>query len=61
MNIQYGVGKVFGYRERAYSIGVNYYFGPRRTNITHATPNYGPGKSKFEVEYYRQKYFLQKK
>ena len=34
-------------------MGVNTYFGPRRTNIPHATPNYGPLKSKFEVYYYR--------
>ena len=31
-------------------MGVNYYFGIRRTNIPHAKPNYGPGKSKFEIE-----------
>ena len=34
-------------------MGVNDYFGSIRTNITHAEPNYGPGKSKFEVDYYR--------
>ena len=34
-------------------MGVNTYFGPRRNNIPHTTPNYGPGKSKFEVDYYR--------
>ena len=30
---------------------VNAYFGPIRTNIPHATPNYGYIKSKFEVDY----------
>ena len=32
-------------------MGVSAYFGPKRKNIPHATPNYGPGKSKFEVDY----------
>ena len=27
----------------------------------HATPNYGPRKYKFEVDYYRQTYFPQEK
>ena len=35
-------------------MGVNSYFVPRRTNRPHATPNYGPGKSKFDIDYYRQ-------
>ena len=35
---------------------LNAYFGPIRTNRPHETPNYGPGKYKFEVDYYRQKY-----
>ena len=30
-------------------MGVNYYFDPRRRNIPHATPNYAPGKCKFEL------------
>ena len=32
-------------------MGVNAYFGPRITNIPHETPNYGPGKYKFEIDY----------
>ena len=32
MNIQGVIGKVFGPIERAYSMGGNAYFGPRRTN-----------------------------
>ena len=32
MNIQDDIGKVFEYRERAYSMGVNDYFGPREKN-----------------------------
>ena len=53
MNIQDLIGKGCGSRERSYSMGVNTYFGPRRNNIPHTTPNCGPGKSKFEVDYYR--------
>ena len=34
----------------------NYFFGPRRTNIPHSTPNYGPRKYNFEVDYHRQIY-----
>ena len=56
INILYGIGNGFGYRERAYSLGVNDYFGPRQTNIPHKTHNYRPGKSKLEVDYYRQTY-----
>ena len=56
MNIQYGVGKVSGSRERAYSMGVNAYFGTRRTNMTHDIPNYGIVKYKFEVYYNGQTY-----
>ena len=51
MNIQDRIVKVFVSIERAYHMVVNYYFGPRRTNIPHATPNYVPVKSKFEVDY----------
>ena len=40
---------------------VNDYFGHRRTNGTHATPNYGTGKSKFEIDYYIQALFSEKK
>ena len=54
MNIQYFIGKISGYRKRAQYIGVNAYFGPRITNRPHATPNYGPGKYKFEMYYYSQ-------
>ena len=61
MNIQDGICNGYGSRERAYSMGVNDYFVPRRTNRPHATPNYGPVKSKFEVGYYRQTYFSPEK
>ena len=54
MNIQDGIGKGFGSRERAYYMGVNIYSVPRQTNRPHETPNNGPGKSKYEVYYYRQ-------
>ena len=37
-------------------MGVNN-FGPRQTNIQHETPNYEPGKSQVEVDYYRNTYF----
>ena len=56
MNIQYGIGKIFGFREIEYSMGVKDYFGRWWTNRPHATPNYWPGKYKFEVDYYRQTY-----
>ena len=56
LNIQYEIGKGFGSRERAYYMGVNAYFDTRRANIPHATPNYEHGKSKCEVEYYKQRY-----
>ena len=56
MNIQDVIGKIFGSRERPYYMGSNYYFVPRQTNISHSTPNYGPRKYNFEVDYYRQIY-----
>ena len=36
---------------------MNDYFYPIKTNIPHATPNYGPGKYILEVDYYRHTYF----
>ena len=38
-------------------MGVNAYFGTRITNRPHATPNYLPEKSKFEIDYYRQAFY----
>ena len=35
---------------------MNTYFSPRRKNIPHVTPNYGPRKSKLEIDYYRHTY-----
>ena len=61
MNIQYGICKKFGSRERAYYTGVNYYFGPRQTNRPHETLNCGPVKSYFEVGYYKETYCYTKK
>ena len=49
MNIQDAIGMIFASRERSYSMGVNEYFGYRISNITNETPNYGPGKYKFET------------
>ena len=60
-NIKYSIEKWFGSRERVYYIGVNDYFGPRRTNRPHATPNYRPGKYKCEIDYYRHKYCYSEK
>ena len=59
MNIQDAIGKGFGSIERSYYIGVNDYFGLRRTNIPHVTPNYETVKYKYEVEYSRQTYCSQ--
>ena len=56
MNIQDGIGKWFGYRERAQSMRLNAYIGPRLANIPHTTTNCGPGKSKFKMDYYIYKY-----
>ena len=56
MNIQFFTVNGYGHRERTYYMGVNAYFDPRQTNIPHETPNYGPGKSNFEVDYYQQTY-----
>ena len=53
--------KVSGSLEREYSMGVNYYFCFRRTNIPHAAHNYGPGKSKYAIDYYRQTYCFPEK
>ena len=47
LNIQYAIGKLFGSRERELYMELNDYFGPRRTNRTHSTPNYVPEQSKF--------------
>ena len=44
LNIQYAIGKGFGYRETAYSMVVIECFCPLRTNTPHETPNYGPGQ-----------------
>ena len=43
INIQDGISKGFGSRERSYYMGVNAYFGPRWTNRQHKTPNFRPG------------------
>ena len=61
MNIQNGIGEGFGYIERAYSMVVNAYFGTWHIKTPHATPTYGPGKSKVEVDYYIKKYCSQEK
>ena len=61
MNIQYGIGKWFRYIEIAYSIVVNAYFGPRRTNRPHTTPNYGPENLGLKLIIIDRHIILQKK
>ena len=56
MNIQCWIGKGFGYKERSSYMGVNAYIGLIQTNGPPVTSSYGPGKSKFEVDYYWQTY-----
>ena len=58
IKIQDAIGKLFGSIERSYYMGVTDYFGPRRKNRPNATTNYGPGKYKYEINYYRQTYLL---
>ena len=41
-------------------MGLNPYFFPIRTNIPHPATNYGSGKSKFEINYYRHTYSFPK-
>ena len=41
LNIQDAIRKIFGSREREFSMEVNAYFGPKWTNRLHATPSYG--------------------
>ena len=50
-----------GLDKKAYSMKLYIYFGPKRENWPHATLNHGPGKSKFEVYYYRETYFSTEK
>ena len=54
MNIQYAIVKGFNYREVALYMRRHFYFDPIRTNIPHAAPSYGTGRSNFENNYYRQ-------
>ena len=56
MNVLAVVVKGFGSIERAYYMGLNDYFCPRISNRPHATPNYGPLKYKYKVDYDRQTY-----
>ena len=37
-------------------MGLNDYFGTRRTNRPHETTNDGPGKARIKIDYYRQTY-----
>ena len=56
LNIQDSIENGFGSREIELFMGVNSYFGPIIINRPHATPKYEPGKSKFDNDYYGQKY-----
>ena len=54
MNIQDAIGKGFGSIEIAIYVRLNDYFDPIIINRPRANPNYGPGQSKFQIDYYRQ-------
>ena len=41
-------------------MGANDYSPPRITNIPHENPNYGYRQPKFEIDYYRHKYYFLK-
>ena len=56
INIQDAIGKGFGPRYRSYYMGFNANICIRRTNKPHAISNYGPIKSNFDVDFYRQTY-----
>ena len=60
-NIKYYIEKWFGSWERILSKKVNYYFGSIRKNRPHKTLNYEPEKSKFEIDYCRQKHCFPEK
>ena len=51
MNVQDVLVKGFESIERAYYMGLNDYFCLRISNRPHATPNYGPLKYKYKVDY----------
>ena len=59
--IQDGIGYGFWSMGSEYYMGLCSLFCPRRTNIQHETPNYGPVNYKFEVDYYIQTYFSPEK
>jgi len=50
------VGGGFGPRDRCYSLGINAYFGPRRSARPHPTPSQGPGPNLYSSSYYRHYY-----
>ena len=52
MNNQNYFGVGFVKRVHTNTVGVNYYFGTRRTNRPPPTPNYGQVNKKYNMEYY---------
>ena len=54
--IHNNVGVDFGLRVCTHNVGVNNYFGTRRTNWPLTKPNYGLGNTKYNMGYYRQTY-----
>ena len=50
------VGEDFCPRVFTHNVGVNTYFGTRRTNRPHPKPRYGLGNTKYNMGYYRQSY-----
>ena len=55
------VGRGYGPRRGVFSVGMNAYFGPRRSNRPRPSPNQGRGYLLYESDYYRDYYSFPEK